>query len=73
MSQPFSSGENTGFEQREYPQADYLRDCAAAVQRVDVQPLVALGLRGEALGSELRQRRVDAIRVIKQSYVKESP
>lgn len=62
----------TGFEQRNYPQTDYLRDCATAARRVEVQPLVALGYRGETLGTELRKRRIDAIRVVKQCYVKDS-
>lgn len=63
----------TGFENREYPQADYLRDCATAASRVEVQPLLALGFRGETLGAELRKRRIDAIRTVKNAYVKESP
>lgn len=63
----------TGFEHSDYPQADYLRDCATAVSRVEVQPLLALGYRGEALGSELRKRRILAIGDVKKSYVKEAP
>lgn len=62
----------TGFEKRDYPQADYLQDCLTAAQRVEVQPLMALGFRGETLGTELRKRRVDAIRAVKQAYLKES-
>lgn len=63
----------TGFEDRNYPQTDYLQDCATAATRVEVQPLLALGFRGETLGTELRKRRVDAIRAVKNAYVKESP
>lgn len=63
----------SGFEQRDYPQADYLRDCATAASRVDVQPLLDLGYRGETLGTELRKRRITAIGAVKNAYVKESP
>ncbi len=61
----------TGFEDRDYPQGEYLHECAHAAQQVQAKPLVDLGFRGEALGEELRKRRIDAIRKIKQSFVQE--
>ncbi len=61
----------TGLEDRPYPAPDYLLDCAQAAQSVDPKELMALGFRGEALGHELRQRRVKAIHQIKKSYVQE--
>ena len=62
----------TGLEQRDYNQADYLRDCAQAANQVAAKELVNLGYKGETLGIELRKRRIDAIRAIKRSYIKES-
>lgn len=63
----------TGFEDRAYPQADYLRDCAQAAHSVQAKILVNLGFRGETLGTELRKRRIAAIGDIKNSYVRETP
>lgn len=62
----------TGFENREYNQADYVRDCAQAALQVQAKELVNLGFKGETLGIELRKRRIDAIRIIKRSYLKDS-
>lgn len=61
----------TNFEETPYPQAEYLQDCAEAAQKVEAKPLVDLGFLGEALGEELRKRRIDAIRTIKNSYVQD--
>ncbi|NPU90870.1 MAG: multifunctional CCA addition/repair protein [Gammaproteobacteria bacterium] len=61
----------TGLEDRDYPQADYIRDCAAAARLVEAKPLVELGFKGETLGIELRKRRIVAIRDVKNCYVKE--
>ena len=62
----------TGLEDRPYPQADYLRDCARAATTVAARELVNLGYKGETLGIELRKRRIQAIAHIKHSYVKDS-
>lgn len=60
-----------GFEDRNYPQADYLKDCAKAARSVNASALTALGYKGKTLGIELRKRRINAIRDIKNSYVRE--
>lgn len=59
----------TGFEEAAYVQADYITDCANAAYAVNAKGLLNLGLRGAALGEELRKRRIDAIKNIKSSYV----
>lgn len=56
----------TGFEERAYPQAGYLRAALTAVKAVAVQPLLEKGLRGEALGKALTQERVKALKRLKQ-------
>lgn len=52
----------TGLEADPYPQADYLADAAAVAGGVSADALVAAGLTGAAIGTELRQRRLAALR-----------
>ncbi len=54
-----------GFEERNYPQADYLRGAAQAARTVAVQPLVEKGLKGQDLGNALKDERLDALKVYK--------
>lgn len=59
----------TGWEEKPYPQAEYLllaRDQAAAV---DVKPLVERGLKGEALAAELARQRVKVLATLKRELV----
>jgi tRNA nucleotidyltransferase (CCA-adding enzyme) len=51
----------TGFEQADYPQADYLRTLATAARRVDIKSLVAQGHQGEAMRSAVAAARLQAI------------
>jgi tRNA nucleotidyltransferase (CCA-adding enzyme) len=50
-----------GFEQRPYPQADWLRAARTAAAAVAAEPLLARGLRGADLGRELRQARIRTV------------
>ena len=50
-----------GYEDRPYPQADYLRAARTAAAEVAVRPLLERGLDGPALAEELRSLRVAAI------------
>jgi tRNA nucleotidyltransferase (CCA-adding enzyme) len=52
----------TGFENRSYPQADWLRAAREAAMSVSIEPLLAKGFRGADLGRELRQARIAAVR-----------
>ncbi|MBH3428555.1 multifunctional CCA addition/repair protein [Pseudomonas alkylphenolica] len=56
-----------GLEQRDYPQAAYLRGAAAAARAVQVQPLVQQGLTGQALGEALKGERLKALKAYKNS------
>ncbi|MFZ0156962.1 multifunctional CCA addition/repair protein [Pseudomonas sp.] len=56
-----------GLEQRDYPQADYLRGAAAAARAVQVQPLVQSGLTGQALGEALKVERLKGLQTYKDS------
>jgi tRNA nucleotidyltransferase (CCA-adding enzyme) len=52
----------TGYEDRPYPQADWLRAAQRAALSVSVQPLLEQGLRGPALGQALREARIRHVR-----------
>ena len=56
-----------GFEQRSYPQADYLRGAASAARGVAVQPLLEKGLKGPELGEALKQERLNALKAYKEA------
>lgn len=57
-----------GLEQREYPQADYLRAAMHAARAVAVQPLLARGLQGAELGNALQEERLQAVRQFCLAY-----
>jgi len=50
-----------GLEQREYPQADYLRGAMQAAQSVAVQELLARGLQRAELGAAVQAERLQAL------------
>ena len=50
-----------GFEDCAYPQADVMRRALAAIKAVSVQPLLAQGLSGAALGQALARARLQAL------------
>ena len=56
-----------GLENREYPQADYLRKCLKAADNIDVQELMNKGFSGEKLGAQINSERINLIKSIKQS------
>jgi tRNA nucleotidyltransferase (CCA-adding enzyme) len=51
-----------GYEDKEYPQANYLREMYRIANGVDIQALLAKALNGKALGEALHQARVAAIK-----------
>jgi tRNA nucleotidyltransferase (CCA-adding enzyme) len=55
-----------GFEQRDYPQAAYLRAAMQAARDVAVQPLLALGFKGAELGAALNHARLQALTQFRQ-------
>ncbi|WP_435634976.1 multifunctional CCA addition/repair protein [Pseudomonas solani] len=55
-----------GLEQREYPQANYLRGAAEAARAVAVQPLLEKGYKGAELGEALRLERLKALKAYKE-------
>lgn len=57
-----------GFEDRSYPQAEYLRGAAEAARQVAVQPLLDQGYQGQELGEALKRERLDTLTFYKASY-----
>jgi len=57
-----------GLEDREYPQAEYLRGAAQAARAVAVQPLLEKGYKGAELGEALKRERLNALKAYKESY-----
>ena len=57
-----------GFEQRSYPQADYLRGAAKAAREVPVAPLLEKGFKGPELGAALKRERLNALKAYKEQH-----
>lgn len=51
----------TGYEERNYPQAERMREALRAAVRIGGAELARAGLKGKALGDELRRRRTEEI------------
>lgn len=59
----------TGFEQAEYPQADYLTYLAEAARQVNAQEVMAEGVSGPDIKAALQQRRLDVLTTVKQKWL----
>ncbi len=51
----------TGLQDRDYPQADYLRAAAQLVRQVAIAPLLEQGYQGAELGQKLEQQRAQLL------------
>jgi tRNA nucleotidyltransferase (CCA-adding enzyme) len=51
----------TGFEDCDYPQVPYLREAARVMLEVQARELATEGLTGEAIGAELKKRRLERL------------
>lgn len=58
----------TGFEERPYPQADYLRAAHARCQAISARDLVAEGLKGRAIAEAVHARRVQELKTLKAEW-----
>ena len=56
-----------GFEERDYPQATYLRGAMQATRAVAVQPLLEQGFKGAELGEALKRERLNALKAYKEN------
>lgn len=57
----------TGFEDKAYPQADYLRKCHQGASQVAVQDIVKQGFKGAAIREQLYIERCAAVTIVKQT------
>jgi tRNA nucleotidyltransferase (CCA-adding enzyme) len=57
----------TGFEERDYPQADFFRAALAAAQQVDIAAIQARGFTGKAFGDEVQHQRLQNLLQLKNS------
>lgn len=63
----------SGFEQCDYPQADYLRSAAKAAAAVDIAALRATLADGPALGDAINRARITLLKEHKQQWQSLSP
>lgn len=54
----------TGFEEKPYPQREFMKKIYEAATQVTIQPLLAQGYSGQVLGNKLHEERVAAIKVL---------
>lgn len=59
----------TGFENKEYPQAEYLHQCLAAANTVKAKQFVEQGLKGAAIKTAIEEARLAAIEKIKKEHI----
>jgi len=57
-----------GFENKSYPQEQYLKDAAQAATKVNAKEFVEQGLKGIAIKGAMAQARLNAIKAVKQQY-----
>lgn len=57
----------TGWEQRAYPQADYVHNAYQTAAEVDVKTIVSAGFSGKAIRDELNRQRIMAVSKWQQS------
>lgn len=62
----------TGFENRPYPQADYLRAALAACLSIDNRDIAAQGVTGKAFGRALDQERLSRLHTVKSEFFGDS-
>ena len=58
----------TGFEDRDYPSSNYLRDALSCISAISVADLVEAGLDGAEIGRQLHLRRTARMADLKQNY-----
>lgn len=58
----------TGFEDRLYPQADYIRAAATAAAGIDASAVLQGGLQGAQIGAAIHKLRIKAVNDYKQRY-----
>ncbi len=60
----------TGFENKDYPQIDYINQLLRSANEVDVQQVIADGFEKQEIRNELTKRRILAVKQTKANYSK---
>ena len=60
----------TGFENKDYPQIDYINQLLQVANEVDVQQVIADGFEKQEIRNELTKRRILAVKQTKANYPK---
>lgn len=55
-----------GFEQRDYPQKEYLQQCFTAVKNISIKDIDSTHLTGPEIGQALKQKRIQTLKQLKQ-------
>ncbi len=58
----------TGFEDRDYPSSDYLREARQVALDTDISDLLNSGISGAEIGQQLSQRQIAGLTEFKQNY-----
>ncbi len=58
----------TGFELRDYPQAEFLREALSICQTIQAKDVISEGMTGKAIGEGLEQKRIAALKTFKKSH-----
>jgi len=53
----------TGFEDRDYPQAEYFKKSLDAANEIDTESLKQQGLEGKAMAEAIRSERINLISI----------
>ncbi|MAZ89410.1 MAG: multifunctional CCA addition/repair protein [Cellvibrionaceae bacterium] len=59
----------TGFEETDYPQAAYLKSAYLKCMDIQAKDVTAEGVKGKAIGERLAQKRIAAIKQLKQATI----
>lgn len=58
----------TGFEQHDYPQAQFLKTGFEALQNVAIKPIIDAGFKGPEIKTELQRQRIEILAEYKKNY-----
>ena len=59
----------TGYENKNYPQSEYLRQALIAAKNIDVSELRILGFENQKLANKINEARTDAVQKLKKTYI----
>ena len=62
----------TGFEDKDYPSADYVWQAFQAAEKVNVQDIIKQGIKGAEIKEALREARISAVKEFQQQFFQAS-